>query len=683
MSNILNLKGVKLFAIIVLALAVLATFGMVAVQSASADAAALATCPTLSQGSSAQSCVMNLQGALNSFGATLVVDGAFGPMTKAAVVSFQSARNLVPDGVVGPLTKAALMGATGGVFPAGCTSAAGFSTTTGAPCTSSSLPAGCTSTVGYSPTTGTKCDGSQGGGGGGGDTGLQGGAGSANYSLMSDYSSETDGEGAEDVKVAGIEVEANGSDLELTAVRLVFTQGTAGSDFEDYAAEVSVWLDGEELGRVDADEFTDGNNYTSTITLDSGVIEEDATGELVVAISGIGNLDTNDAGDTWTVDFRSVRFLDALGASTSEDPSTATKTFSFENFATSSDSRLDMRLTTGDAADAINKAHLINSHATDETEMKNVVLLEFTMEAEGDSDLEIRDFGVDIVVATEDHVDDLIAGGTAPEVFLEIEGENYGTAGYNEDADDTDVGVDEEVAFTNVDYTIDAGDTVTARIVANLTAADVHAAASTIYAQVTETQSNDTALFDIRDESNTQLADADMVGTPTGEASTLRGSGFNLVFVSESATESHSGNVANASDHDEGTFTLVFTVEAWDDNATRIFIDNTAPTETGGATESDVNVTGTDTYVTSSIERTGGDTAVESGDDFEVLAGDTVEFTITYVTAAGADGLFDVSLGSLLYALATGDGDLTVADAQIDLLDFKTTPPLNLNYDVD
>src|SRR3989338_2889308 len=199
--------------------------------------------------------------------------------------------------------------------------------------------------------------------------------------------------------------------------------------------------------------------------------------------------------------------------------------------------------------------------------------------------------------------------------------------------------------------------------------------------QITETQTDDTALFDVRDESGTQILDADIVGEPTGEASELRDSGFDLTFKSGTATRSHAGDVANALDHDEGTFVLVFEVSAWDDNATSIFIDNTAPTEAGGATESDMNVTGTDTYVSSSIERTGGDTAVEGANDFTVLAGDTVEFTITYVTASGADGLFDVSLGSLLYALATGDGDLTVADAQIDLLDFKTTPPLSLNFD--
>jgi sorbitol-specific phosphotransferase system component IIA len=497
---------------------------------------------------------------------------------------------------------------------------------------------------------------------------------------MSDFSSEQVGEDEEDVEVAGLEIEAEGSDLELTAVRLVFTQGTAGSDFEDYATEVSVWLDGEKIGSEDAEEFNDDNSYTKTISLDGGVIEEGETGELVVAVSGVGNLDTNDAGDTWTVDFRSVRYVDAQGASTSEDPSTATKTFSFESFATSADSRLDMRLTTGTEADKINKAHLINDHATDENQLKGVPLLEFTMEAEGDSDLEIRDFGVDIVVATEDHVDDLIAGGTAPEIFLEIEGENYGTAGYNEDADDTDVGTDEEVAFTDVDYTIEAGDTVTVRIIANLTAADVHAAGSTILAQVTETQTDDTALMDVRDETNTQILDADIVGEPTGVASTLRDTGFDLEFVSASSVVSHAGDVANTNDHDIGTFKIVFNLEAWDDNDTAIFLDESAPQEVG-TTAVLVTVQGTDSYVTSSIDRTGGDPSVDGTNSRQILAGDEVQFTVTYVTAASADGLFRITLEDLQYALTDIDGNLSVTDTQIELTDSFKTPELHLNFD--
>jgi len=153
MSNILNLKGVKLFAIIVLAAAILATFGMVAVQSASADCAIVNTLRVGSRGDQ----VKCLQDGLGG----LVSDGAFGPKTKAAVVAWQASKGLVADGVFGPKSNAAWTGgAVSGNFPAGCASASGYSSTTGMACyalPSSGLPAGCSSTVGFSPTTGVAC----------------------------------------------------------------------------------------------------------------------------------------------------------------------------------------------------------------------------------------------------------------------------------------------------------------------------------------------------------------------------------------------------------------------------------------------------------------------------------------------------------------------------------------------
>jgi len=38
------------------------------------------------------------------------VDNVFGPLTRGAVIAFQTDRGLVPDGIVGPLTRAALFG---------------------------------------------------------------------------------------------------------------------------------------------------------------------------------------------------------------------------------------------------------------------------------------------------------------------------------------------------------------------------------------------------------------------------------------------------------------------------------------------------------------------------------------------------------------------------------------------
>src|SRR3989338_186333 len=95
MSNILNLKGVKFFAIVVLAMAVLATFGIVAVQTASADCSITMTLRVGSTGDEVK-CLQAIVGA--------TADGKFGPLTKAAVMAWQSGHSLVADGVVGPLT---------------------------------------------------------------------------------------------------------------------------------------------------------------------------------------------------------------------------------------------------------------------------------------------------------------------------------------------------------------------------------------------------------------------------------------------------------------------------------------------------------------------------------------------------------------------------------------------------
>lgn len=64
---------------------------------------------TLRQGSTHKWWVHLLQSALNAKGATLAVDGAFGPATDSAVKTFQRGNRLVVDGIAGPDTWEALL----------------------------------------------------------------------------------------------------------------------------------------------------------------------------------------------------------------------------------------------------------------------------------------------------------------------------------------------------------------------------------------------------------------------------------------------------------------------------------------------------------------------------------------------------------------------------------------------
>lgn len=65
------------------------------------------TWPELKQGAQSMA-VRQLQALLNGHGASLVVDGRFGPGTRSAVLAFQKAKNIKVDGVAGPQTYTTL-----------------------------------------------------------------------------------------------------------------------------------------------------------------------------------------------------------------------------------------------------------------------------------------------------------------------------------------------------------------------------------------------------------------------------------------------------------------------------------------------------------------------------------------------------------------------------------------------
>ena len=412
--------------------------------------------------------------------------GYFGGQTQAALAKWQASVGITPAaGYFGPITRAKVNASAGG------------------------------STGGNTGgTTGGDDD----------DTDLQGGAGSIeDATFISNLNNEEVGEDEDDVEVAGLEIEADdGSDIEITAVRLDFGQGTADQDFEDYASEVSVWFDGEELARVDAEDFDDDNSYSKTISLDSGaVIDAGETGELTVAVTGISNLDSADAGDTWNVEFENVRFRDADGATITEsatgDINGVTRTFSFATFA----SAVDAELKISEDDDDINDARTLEVDDSDNTD--DVEVLSFTLEAEGDSDLEIKNWGVSVTVTGATDTDAVVSALT-----LWIDGEEVASADTVSSA-----GTTEFYNFDDVDYTIGAGDTVEVLVKADFN--DIETTAfdegDTISFALGEEQTDVTATIDVEDESGEQLVDADITGSVDSGAFELRSRGIMVTFI--------------------------------------------------------------------------------------------------------------------------------------------------------
>lgn len=570
---------------------------------------------TLRTGSTG-SAVSALQTALNTYGgAALVADGQFGPVTAAAVRAFQASKGLSVDGVVGPNTGGALQ-------------AASATTTSGSEEEEE-------------------------------DTELSGGAGSIDYSQVSSLANEEVGEDEEDVEVLGVDLEAQGSDIRLTAVRLDFGQGAGATndDFEDYADEVSVWLDGEEIGRVDADEFIENNLWADTVSLTGDtIIREDDEMRLTVAVSGASNIDTNDKTDRWTIDITSIRYRDAQAAVISEVPTVTERTFSFEGFATAADVELKVSL----EDHSINDAHVIDVDDTDTTDEEPI--LSFTLEAEGSSDILVDEIPF-VLTLVGMNIDDAI-----PTVYLFADGEQIGSEST------TSLTTTETITFEDLDYTIDAGDEIEFIIKVDINDLDATGGAEvaegdTIQAEITGTE---TDLIDAEDESGEQLAAGDLTGTAAGEAHAIYDNGIMVELVSVSKERTFIAD--EALEDDQGEYLITFDVTAF---GADMYLDRS--TEADGA---DAPGQGTEYIITSSagtpvvssslLESTSSD-GNDNVNVFQIEEDDTRRFTLNMTLTADTTptpGAHEVSIASLNWGTATDDTNANYYTFNLD--DFKT-----------
>ncbi|MFA5736593.1 MAG: peptidoglycan-binding protein [Candidatus Paceibacterota bacterium] len=485
-------------------------------------------------------------------------------------------------------------------------------------------------------------------------TGLEGGAGSIyDVDYVSKLSNEEVGEGKDDVEVAGLVIEADdNSDLELLAVNLNFSKGTATRDLDRYAEEVSIWFEDEEVARLDADEFTRRNNYDKTVSLDRGaIIRAGETGELVVALSGVSNLDSTDEGKTWTVEFESVRYRDGLGAviddSNTGDINDATgRTFSFEGFASASD--LELRLTKGSAA--INDSRIIMVSTTDETDDEEI--LSFKLEARGDSDLYVNDISVDFT-AVGAGVSNII--NTAK---LVVDGDVMGSETLASSTIATTT-----VVFDNIDLVIDAGDTVevVVEVDINEIGDGYFTEGDNLMASVNPDNDDAWDAWDVEDEKGNLVGNTDKTGAASSKYHAFHSTGIVIAAntISTPTIEDTNGDTAGGK---IGLYTVKFDVTAFE-NAIYIPTGPTAATATITTNAGVIYTVEDSTGVAMMLNDAGlastsaiySATASKSGDYYVVDQGETETFTLQVTLTPAADGYYRVQLYGVNYNVGAAD----------------------------
>lgn len=387
--------------------------------------------------------VSTLQTALNSVqGTSLSTDGNFGPMTKSAVIAFQSSKGLTADGVVGNMTKAALNATSG---------------------TNTTLPAGCTPGAMFSSTTGIACTTSSNGGTSGGNSGpLQGGAGDLDVTSTSTDVEDTVKEGDSE-KILGFKAEADGSDIAVTSVKVTFVK-VDGSDvgstvdgskrLDRYVDEVSIMLGDDEVGTIDADEFSkDGDEYSKSISLSGAVVDEDDEEKLYVSVKAASSIDTDDMVDEWNVVVDQVRFEDATGA---------TFTASLPNSLTSTGEDFDFEDADADDDLAVQSSSNDPDSATLEVEedqsSDDYMVFAFKLDVDDESsDITINDLPIVLTVAN-GGTDADSADAIFDEVKVKIGGETFEADLDSESITNGTGSATYLVEFSDDEFVIDSGD---------------------------------------------------------------------------------------------------------------------------------------------------------------------------------------------------------------------------------
>jgi hypothetical protein len=498
-----------------------------------------------------------------------------------------------------------------------------------------------------------------------GDCNIDGDAGDLTLTLLSTYSAESVGEGEDEVPVLAFDAEAdNGSDLGVTSVKVELEQTDANNsqDITDYIDEVVVMMDGEVVGSADASDFSESSDrYSKSISLDNcAIIDAGETSEFTVGITALSSLDSGDVNDdAWDVEIDSVRFEDGDGVTSTETPNADVidQAFDLDLFAGATDVEMKVALTENDE---VNLAHVIDIDDTEDT--NDEVVLEFTIEADGDSDLNIQE--IPAVITTTGEGDEAVLTADAR---LWMDGDDI--------ASDT-IPTAGAITFEDLDIDIAAGEMVTFQISVDIQ--DTAGAADNADTVKAELTTGNVDAIIAEDGSGTRVVDGDASGSAVGGANALYDAGIMVEFVSGTATRTAIADAATESD--TGEYAITFDVTAFDADARidKSCESDTATVDAGEGVVFDEVMTAANTTgwtlpcSTSSAQSDTEDTA----DTFEIDEDTTRTFTVTVAYTPDEDSYLQVVLESINWGTATDGSNANYYT--FNMGDFKT-PNMFLN----
>jgi peptidoglycan hydrolase-like protein with peptidoglycan-binding domain len=531
--------------------------------------------------------------------------GYFGAITKAAVVAYQAANKLPTTGYVGQLTRAVL----NYVAPSVPSTPATPST----PSTSSNDLDGTDGEI-------------------------------SDVNELSSYNNEEVGEGEEEIKVAGFEVESSkDGDIQIKSVKIELSATSSGQsdNIDDYITGLTVWMGSTKVGAADVEDFNEESTngvWSKTISLKDAVVKADKTVKFYVSLDAANTFDSSDiSGADMDLRLVNIRYTDGSNVTTTDDSSGEigfSVPVNFVDFSTAADIELKVSLDSSspDAAVVL---------VDEEDNTDEIVLLKGKIKIDGDSDVLVDELPITLTASTG------TVASVTNNVTLSIDGEEYSESVNSSASSAT-------TTFDNLDLTLTAGKTYTFTIMADIN--DIETGSfdegTSLTASMTGTNVD---YIDAEDEEGDQLDDSsEKSGTAVGEAQTFYSSGI-VVTVNDVRSEIDKND---STDDDSITYTVELTIEAFGDNA---YVSH--------ATTTDVSYLYTNTAPTVNESRLSADDEDTQDDPsynyFFLNEGDTRDFTYTLILTASTSAttisnfkMTDIGWGLTPTSISSYGGDL-------------------------